>query len=143
MANRSNAGKDYWLKNVESLARDGRLVLLGLLSGGNFPEGASISQILYKRLQVKGSTLRSRSPQYQADLARRFREQFLDKLAGEKAGGSGLQVFVHKVCRLLWATRSFSTLCLDEQVFPWTKIQDAHREMESNRNSGKIIVEVV
>lgn len=28
------------------------------------------------------------------------------------------------------------------QTHPWTEIQDAHREMEENKTSGKIIVEI-
>jgi NADPH:quinone reductase-like Zn-dependent oxidoreductase len=31
-------GANYWVPNLASLAKDGRLVLLGLLSGGDVPQ---------------------------------------------------------------------------------------------------------
>ena len=64
-------GQSHWQKNIKSLALDGRLSLQGLLSGGKVPD-FDLSPILGKRLRVQGSTLRSRSKQYQAELIRRY-----------------------------------------------------------------------
>ncbi|KAG8905972.1 hypothetical protein FRB99_007906 [Tulasnella sp. 403] len=111
-------GPDYWEKNLASLALDGRMVLLGLLSGVVVPN-VNIGMFIRKRLTVHGSSLRSRSLAYQGDLIQRFSEDCLPLMQkGE------LEIVIHK-------------------VFPWTEIQDAHREMEESRNSGKIIVQIV
>ncbi|OBZ71444.1 Quinone oxidoreductase PIG3 [Grifola frondosa] len=57
-----------------------------------------------------------------ADLIARFGREVLGSITG--CGGAGpLKVFIHK-------------------VYPWKEIQDAHREMEANKNSGKIIAVV-
>jgi NADPH:quinone reductase-like Zn-dependent oxidoreductase len=106
-------GGDYFQKNLDVSARDGRIVLLGTLSGGKVPN-ADISQILFKRIRIEGSTLRSRDEDYQGKLR--------DKLEGylpdfEKGN---LKIVI-------------------DQVFPWERIQDAHQHMEAAKNSGKIV----
>ncbi|KAK7054347.1 hypothetical protein VNI00_003541 [Paramarasmius palmivorus] len=63
-------GQSHWKKNIQSLARDGRMVMLATLSGSKV-EDFDLREILYKRLRIQGSTLRSRSVEYQADLAQR------------------------------------------------------------------------
>lgn len=85
-------GATYWTKNIASLAQDGRMVMLGLMGGtcrelrnhhgqlrshsfpiraGTIVQEADLSQILYKRLRIQGSTLRARSIEYQAALISR------------------------------------------------------------------------
>ncbi|KAG8897354.1 hypothetical protein FRC00_004403 [Tulasnella sp. 408] len=120
-------GQEYWNKNISSLALDGRMVILATLGGELMPQGAEITPILYKRLRIQGSTLRSRSQEYQNELINGFKRDALSKIKGRSTGSPGeagdFKIYVHK-------------------VFKWTEIQDAHREMEQNKNSGKIIVEV-
>jgi hypothetical protein len=78
-------GQSHWGRNIESLAVDGRMTMLALLSGNMFPYMSisrfvhltvrfhfDLKQILYKRLRIQGSTLRSRSVPYQADLIQRY-----------------------------------------------------------------------
>ncbi|KAJ7676543.1 hypothetical protein DFH06DRAFT_1317176 [Mycena polygramma] len=115
-------GRTHFQKNLASLAVDGRMTMLAFLSG---PTVASVDlpPILFKRLRLQGSTLRSRTPQYQADLIARFDKEILQHITGEKGDGP-IKTYIHK-------------------VYPWTQIQDAHREMESNSNSGQIIAEIV
>ncbi|KAJ6614795.1 quinone oxidoreductase [Mycena sp. CBHHK59/15] len=115
-------GQSYWEKNIASLAVDGRMTILSVLSGAIVPS-ANLLPILYKRLRIQGSTLRSQKPAYQADLIARFDKQFLHQITGEQGTGP-IKTSIHK-------------------VYPWTEIQEAHREMEANKNSGKIIAEVV
>ncbi|KAJ7465126.1 chaperonin 10-like protein [Mycena latifolia] len=114
-------GQSHFEKNLASLAVDGRMTMLALLSG---PTAASINlaPILYKRLRIQGSTLRSRTPAYQAGLIARFEKEVLQHITGEKGDGP-IKTYIHK-------------------VYSWNDIQDAHREMESNTTSGKIIAEV-
>lgn len=52
--------------------------------------------ILFKRLRIQGSTLRSRSPEYQAKLIEGFRTTVADKLTGEDGDGP-LTIFIHAV----------------------------------------------
>ncbi|KZV85758.1 quinone oxidoreductase putative [Exidia glandulosa HHB12029] len=115
-------GKTHWEKNVNSLALDGRMVILAALSGAVIPE-LNILPLLYKRLRIQGSTLRSRSVAYQTDLIARFSNDLLGHITGEKGDGA-IKSYVHK-------------------VYPWTEIQTATREMEAGANSGKIMVEIV
>ncbi|KAG2365104.1 hypothetical protein BDR07DRAFT_1470550 [Suillus spraguei] len=113
-------GQSHWAKNVESLAIDGRMTILATLSG-NVVSTVNLGPILYKRLRIQGSTLRSRSLQYQTELIASFRD-IVDKVTGANGGGP-IRTYIHK-------------------VYPWTEIQSAHREMADNKNSGKIVVEV-
>jgi len=115
-------GQSHWEKNIDSLAVDGRMTLLATLSGAEVPN-FNLIKILYKRLRIQGSTLRSRSLAYQAELMKRFKGELLNEITGAEGSGP-MRTYIHK-------------------VYPWGEIQEAHREMESNNNSGKIICEVV
>lgn len=115
-------GQSHWAKNIKSLATDGRMIILATLSGNVVPS-VNIGEILYKRLRIQGSTLRSRSLQYQTELiaSSGFRD-IIDKVTGANGGGP-IRTYIHK-------------------VYPWTEIQSAHHEMTASNNIGKIIVEV-
>jgi NADPH:quinone reductase-like Zn-dependent oxidoreductase len=108
-------------QNIAALAPDGRMVILSFLSGREL-EKVHLGPLLLKRLRLWGTTLRARSVPYQADLVERFRRDAVGKLTGADGHGE-LKTYVHK-------------------VFPWTEIRAAHVEIEGNKNSGKIIVEV-
>ncbi|KPM34312.1 hypothetical protein AK830_g12261 [Neonectria ditissima] len=106
-------GGNYFQQNLTAAARDARVVLLGTLSGGQVPN-ADISQILFKRIRIEGSTLRSRDEDYQGKLRDRLEEYLPDFESGK------LKIFVDK-------------------VLPWGEIQEAHKHMEEAKNMGKII----
>jgi len=59
-------GANYTSLNVKLLSVDGRWVLIGLM-GGRTTE-LDLAQVLGKRIQLLGSTLRSRNDQFKADL---------------------------------------------------------------------------
>lgn len=107
-------GADYFQKNLDAAARDCRIVLLGTLSGGKLPEGADMSPILYKRIRIEGSTLRSRDQEYQGKLRDMLESHMKDFEAGH----------LHIVL---------------DKVLPWEQIQEAHAYMEDSKNSGKIV----
>ncbi|KAF8192178.1 hypothetical protein BJ912DRAFT_963195 [Pholiota molesta] len=115
-------GQSHFNKNIDTMAVDGRMTMLALLSGA-VVEKVSLLPILYKRLHIEGSTLRSRSVEYQTDLIKRFKSEVFSKITGETGSGP-IRTYIHK-------------------IYNWTDIQAAHREMAANKNSGKIIVEVV
>ncbi|WP_148092067.1 zinc-binding dehydrogenase, partial [Paenibacillus sp. 598K] len=50
-------GAAYWTQHLETLALDGRLVLIGLMGGSKVAE-ADLGRLLSRRIRVIGSTLR-------------------------------------------------------------------------------------
>ncbi|KAF5360837.1 hypothetical protein D9756_004962 [Leucocoprinus leucothites] len=64
-------GQSHFSKNLDALAVDGRMTMLAMLSG-SVVEKVNLAPLLYKRLHVEGSTLRSRPAQYQADLIQQY-----------------------------------------------------------------------
>ncbi|MDQ3535538.1 MAG: zinc-binding dehydrogenase, partial [Bacteroidota bacterium] len=111
-------GSDYFLQNIECLKTDGRLILLATMSGGKVSD-FDLRKILMKRIQVKGSTLRSRSLDYQIKLTKDF-FAYADPLLKEK-----------KLRPVI------------DTIFEWDKVVEAHHYMEANKNAGKIILKVV
>ncbi|KIF55862.1 NAD(P)H-quinone oxidoreductase [Pseudomonas fluorescens] len=59
-------GGNYSALNLKLMALDGRWVLIGLMGGREAK--LDLAQVLGKRVQLLGSTLRSRSDQFKADL---------------------------------------------------------------------------
>ncbi|MEL6589980.1 MAG: NAD(P)H-quinone oxidoreductase [Bacteroidota bacterium] len=108
----------YFQSNLDTLALDGRLVMLSLM-GGVKTEGINLAPILRKRLQVLGSTLRSRTPDYKASLSRAL----VDFASPHWQKGSLLPVV--------------------DSVFDWQDVVEAHRYMEANRNQGKVVLKVL
>ncbi|KAG7288561.1 hypothetical protein NEMBOFW57_004914 [Staphylotrichum longicolle] len=106
-------GGDYFQKNLDVVARDGRICMLGLM-GGAVAGDVNIGKLLYKRVRVEGSTLRSRDEEYQGRLRDRL-EEYLPKFeSGE------LKVLI-------------------DTVLPWEEIVQAHKLLEANKTMGKII----
>lgn len=107
-------GAAYLGQNVQVIAKQGRIVVIGLMGGvkGELPLGL----LLAKRASVQGSILRSRSPEEKAALTKSFSEQMLPKLAtGE------LRPIV-------------------DAVLSMTEVQSAHRRMEANETLGKLVL---
>ena len=100
----------------------------------------SLQQLLYKRLRIEGSTHRSRSEKYQADSIERFAKEVLPDISGVDGPGR-MKAYVHTVCLFLIVSACSNQLLA--QVFPWTKIQDATRILETNTNIGKVVAEIV
>ncbi|CDS00700.1 hypothetical protein [Sporisorium scitamineum] len=115
-------GAPYFNGNLHSLKRDGRMVMLAFMGGAKIKESV-IAQLLFKRLRIEGSTLRSRSVEYQSDLVQGFvREKGLERLISG-AQKEGDKLVIHK-------------------VYSWKDIKDAHDEMQANKNIGKIVITV-
>jgi NADPH2:quinone reductase len=107
-------GANYFQGNLDAAARDGRIVILGLVSGQKLPDGVDIGGLLFKRLRVEGSTLRSRELEYQ----RKLRDSIVAHVLPRLMDGT-FKVFV-------------------EKVFPFTEIVEAHKLLESNQTRGKL-----
>jgi tumor protein p53-inducible protein 3 len=111
-------GGPYFSANINSLAVDGRMVLLALLGSGPVTE-IDIRKLIGKRLSVSGSTLRSRSIDYQIRLTQEFSHYALPLFQSGK-----LKPVVDK-------------------IYNWDEVAQAHAYMEGNKNSGKIILRIV
>jgi len=107
----------YFQDNLKALSTDGRLILLALMGGSRLNE-VSIADILRKRLQITGSTLRSRTLTYKKHLTQAF------WTFAEKYFQSG------EIKPVL------------DSVYDWEQVTKAHLRMEQNLNAGKIILTV-
>ncbi|WNL45234.1 NAD(P)H-quinone oxidoreductase [Dyella sp. BiH032] len=110
-------GGSYFERNLASLARDGRLVVIGFL-GGTRAEVVDLQTLALKRATVTGSTMRARSPAEKAEIANDLRAH---------------------VWPVLTAGRC---LPIVHEVFPLTRAVEAHRLMESGEHVGKIVLKV-
>ena len=110
-------GGSYFSGNLNSLAFDGRLIMLALM-GGAKPDQADLRKVLGKRLTIIGTTLRARSLAYQIRLTQEFKTYAFPLFESGK-----LKPVVDK-------------------VFDWKDVAEAHTYMEENRNAGKIVLKV-
>eukprot|EP00462_Mataza_sp_D1_P001495 CAMPEP_0175092982 /NCGR_PEP_ID=MMETSP0086_2-20121207/2752_1 /TAXON_ID=136419 /ORGANISM="Unknown Unknown, Strain D1" /LENGTH=277 /DNA_ID=CAMNT_0016365879 /DNA_START=201 /DNA_END=1034 /DNA_ORIENTATION=+ len=111
-------GASYCMQNFDVIAMEGRWILFGLMGGAEvskFPLGL----ILRKRVSLIGTTLRARNVEYQGALVKRFSEEVLCHFKDKP----WLLPVIHK-------------------VFPLSEVAAAHTMMESNANSGKIVMTV-
>jgi NADPH2:quinone reductase len=109
-------GAGYLARNLETLALEGRLVVISLLSGAKAE--INLGMILTKRLTLTGSTLRTRTVAQKAEVAEAVRKNVWPLLA---AG---------RVRPVIHAT------------FPLAKADDAHRLMETSAHIGKIVLTI-
>ncbi|GAB1619858.1 NAD(P)H-quinone oxidoreductase [Pseudomonas sp. NGC7] len=109
-------GEAYFSRNINSLAKGGRLVQVGILGGGG-EVNLKLEDVLYRHLQIIGTVMKSRTQSEKHAMVRRFREHWLDRFEG----GGSLEPVV-------------------DSTFPLAKAADAHRKMEASLNVGKIIL---
>lgn len=110
-------GAEYLERNLASLARDGRLLLIAFL-GGAVAERVDLRTIMAKRLIITGSAMRPRSLEEKAAIAADLRAQVWPKL-----GPNAIAPIIHA-------------------TFPLARAADAHRLMESGQHIGKIVLVV-
>lgn len=109
-------GAKNWEKNLLVLARRGRLILVGLVSGAKAE--TNLALILNKRLTIIGTVLRARSLEEKVALTQSLRRHVLP---------------------LLEAGRLRPVI---DRIFPLEQAAEAHAYMESNANMGKIVLRV-
>ena len=81
-------GADYWDRNLASLALRGRLVLVGTMGGGAVQ--VNLGPVMFKRLRVNGTVLRSRPIEEKIALDQPDqapRPALSSQLGGDQAGG--------------------------------------------------------
>ena len=109
-------GGDYVQRELKALANDGRLSLIAFLGGTKTT--LDMSDILYRRLTITGSTLRPRSIEFKTRVAEALHEQVWPLL---DAG---------KIKPVIFRT------------FPLSRATEAHALMETSAHVGKIVLEV-
>lgn len=109
-------GGRYLAQNLDALALDGRLVVIGLIGGAKAE--INLAKMLMRRLQVIGSTLRTRSTAQKQSLVRSFQSRF-----GEAIAAGRIRPVI-------------------EKVFPIADAPSAHRLMQSSSHFGKIVLRV-
>jgi putative PIG3 family NAD(P)H quinone oxidoreductase len=109
-------GGDYFNRNIDCLAIDGRLVQIGLLGGAT--STIDLGRVMRRRLTITGSTLRVRSIEEKGALARD----------------------VEKNVWPLLASRRVSPVI--DRTFALSEAAAAHRRMETGDHIGKLVLTV-
>lgn len=107
---------DYVPREIETLADDGRIVIIALLKGASAP--LDLNAVLRRRLTITGSTLRPRPVAFKAAIASRLREVVWPLIE------SG------RIKPMLYRS------------FPLAQAAGAHSLMESSQHIGKIVLTV-
>jgi putative PIG3 family NAD(P)H quinone oxidoreductase len=110
-------GGSYLNANLNALAMDGRVVMLGFL-GGARANDVDLLTILGKRAVVTGSLLRARTSAEKAAIADQLREHVWPVLAAGRC------------------------LPIIDKVYPLTDAAQAHAHMEAGDHIGKIVLNV-
>ena len=109
-------GANYFEENLNNLAIDGRLIIIGILGGANGK--INIGHLLMKRQKIIGSTIRSRSIEVKGKVMSALHENIWDH-------------FEKKIIKPIIYKK-----------LPIKEADQAHKIMENNNNIGKIILEV-
>jgi NADPH2:quinone reductase len=109
-------GGDYLPRNLDCLRLNGRLVQIGLIGGSKAT--LDLRAILQKRLTITGSTLRARTPAEKGLIARE-----LERAVWPLLDRAEVRPIVHA-------------------TFPLEQAAEAHRELESGRVIGKLVLVV-
>ena len=107
-------GGNYTPGNIQSLAEEGRLVMINTMKGKDVQ--VDLSQVMRKRLIITGSMLRSREIAFKAAIAQNLEKYIWPLLAAGKIKS------------------------VINSVFPAEKAAEAHALMESSEHMGKIVL---
>jgi len=107
-------GGNYFERNIKALSKFGRLVNIGLLSGGRAE--VDMSPILRNRLRITGSTLRNRPPSEKIQITQQFESGFWHLF------------------------KSGDLKPIIDATFPIRQAQKAHEYVAQNQNIGKVIL---
>jgi len=109
-------GGSYLAREISALADDGRIALIALLGGAKAE--LDLGQVLRRRLTVSGSTLRPRSVEFKAAIAKNLETKIWPLLAE-----GAIKPVVYK-------------------SFALRDAAEAHRLLESSQHIGKIVLAV-
>ncbi|MBB6128019.1 NAD(P)H-quinone oxidoreductase [Mucilaginibacter lappiensis] len=107
-------GGDYTPGNIQSLAVEGRLVMINTMKGKDAQ--VDLAQVMMKRLVITGSTLRARDLAFKAAIAKNLQKNIWPLLASGQ-----IKPVIYK-------------------VFKAEEAAQAHELMESSEHTGKIVL---
>ena len=110
------AGGDFVPRELKSLADDGRLVMIAFLRGNKTE--IDLNEIMRKRLQITGSTLRPRTVEFKGQVAQSLRARIWPLIEAGK-----IKPVIYK-------------------TFPLAEASEAHKLMETSQHIGKIVLSV-
>ncbi|MQA04826.1 MAG: zinc-binding dehydrogenase [Streptosporangiales bacterium] len=111
-----HVGAPYLRRNVDCLAMDGRLVMIGTMAGA---EGMlDIQAVMHKRVWLTGSRLRPRTEAEKAELVRALDRDIWPALAAGRIAP------------------------VVDRVLPWERVAEAHRVLEASDHVGKVVLAV-
>jgi putative PIG3 family NAD(P)H quinone oxidoreductase len=108
-------GARYLPRDLQALALDGRIVIIGSMGGERSAE-LDVGAVLMKRAQIIGSTLRARSVEEKAAIVSAFVVRF-----GEDLNAGRIRPVIYK-------------------VLPLEQAGEAHRLMAASEHFGKIVL---
>lgn len=108
-------GAPYLAANIHSLAEGGRMIQVGILGGGSGGE-LPLDRVLYRRLSIMGTVMKSRSLEEKCAMVERFSERWLALFDDGR---------LHPVV---------------DSVYALEDTEAAHRRLESGQAVGKIIL---
>ncbi len=110
-------GARYLPRDLEALALDGRVVIIGSMGGQRSAE-VDVAQVLMKRAEIIGSTLRARAVEEKATIVAAFVVRF-----GEELNAGLIRPVIY-------------------EVLPLERAGEAHRLMAASEHFGKIVLKV-
>ncbi|MCK5914397.1 MAG: NAD(P)H-quinone oxidoreductase [Desulfuromusa sp.] len=111
-----HVGAKYLKPNMNSLGYQGKLVIIGIISG--IKAELNLALMMVKRQQIIGSVLRSRPVAEKGDIIAEFTRRALPKFADR------------------------SIVPIIEKVFPLDDVVAAHQMMEEDKHFGKIVLKI-
>ncbi len=109
-------GGGAWVNSLKLLAEGGRLIQLGVMAGNE--SSILLDILLFRRLRVIGSVMKSRSAEEKIAMTARFADRWLPALAE-----GTIRPVIH-------------------QIFSMSEVADAHRLMEAGGVFGKIVIDI-
>jgi len=108
-------GGPYIEKNVSLLANEGRLVQIAFLQGSTV-SNFNFLPVMVRRLTITGSTLRPRTVEEKATIAKALGEHLWPLLESRR-----IKIVIFR-------------------IFPWSEVAEAHRMMERSEHTGKLLL---
>ncbi len=107
-------GGSYLPRNMDCLAIEGRIVMIGLMGGAQ--SGVNLATLMSRRVTLTGSTLRSRAVDQKAAIADALRREVWPELET-----GALRPIVHA-------------------IYPFDQAAEAHRVMQASTHIGKLLL---
>lgn len=109
-------GGDYVERNIDAVAVQGRIILVGVMGGGR--TSIDVAKLLPKRASITGTVLRARPIEEKIAITRRFATELLPRF------------------------ETLELVPVIDRRYPLDAIAEAHAAMEANENVGKILIDV-